>query len=84
MKLNINQIRGNDLSVDFECVCPSETFKGTPIEHLMKQRIYLTGYNDDYFFNTVNAEPRSFKCKCGKEYTQQWFRNGTCEIREIK
>jgi hypothetical protein len=74
---------GNDLSVYFYCICPSDLFKGSEIEDLMKERIYLYGYNDNYFFNTVNAAPRQFKCKCGKEYTQQWFVEGHVEVKEI-
>ncbi|MGD6876828.1 hypothetical protein [Bacillus infantis] len=83
MKLDIKHIGGRDLSVDFLCTCPSDLFKGTEIEHLMNERIRLSGYNDNYFFNTVNAEPRQFKCKCGKEYTQQWFNEGYVEVNEI-
>ncbi|WP_137743357.1 hypothetical protein [Robertmurraya siralis] len=83
MKLKIKKITGNDLSVDFECTCPNEKFKGTPIEDIMKTRIYLSGYNDDYFFDKVNAEPRLIRCKCGKEYTQQWFRDGRVIINQL-
>lgn len=83
MKLYITHIGGNDLAVDFQCTCPSDLFKGTEIEHLMKHRINLYGYNDNYFYNTVNAEPREFKCKCGKHYTQQWFSDGFVDIKEI-
>lgn len=83
MKLEIKHIAGNDLSVDFQCDCPHKSFVGTDIEHLMKHRIYLYGYNDNYFFNEVNNEPREFKCKCGKQYKQQWFRNGYVEVEEV-
>lgn len=82
MKLEIKHVSGNDLSVDFQCECPNESFIGTSIGHLMKHRIYLYGYNDSYFLNTVNAEPRQFKCKCGKQYTQQWFAEGYVEVKE--
>jgi hypothetical protein len=84
MKLEIKHVMGNDLAVDFQCDCPHESFIGTDIENIMKHRIYLYGYNDSYFFNNVNAQPRSFKCKCGKEYTQQWFNDGYVEVKEIK
>lgn len=83
MILQIKHLSGNDLAVDFHCTCPSNLFKGTQVENLMKERIYLYGYNDDYFFDKVNAAPRSFRCKCGKEYIQQWFKDGYVEVKEI-
>lgn len=82
MKLKINSIGGNDLAIDFKCTCPSDLFKGSDIEHLMKQRIHLYGYNDANFWGNVNKEPRKFNCKCGREYTQQWFVDGYVEVKE--
>jgi|GEM_PF-5092791 len=73
---------GNDLFAKFYCDCPSELFKGTPVEHIMKTNITLSGYNDDYFFDVDNKEPREYKCKCGKRYSYQWKRNGV-EVEEI-
>lgn len=73
----------NDLVVKFDCTCPNERWIGTKLEHLMNHRIVLWGYADANFFDNVNKEPRSFKCKCGKKYTQQWFTNGTVTIEEI-
>ena len=67
---------GNDLYFDLECTCPNSLFIGTDIEGIMKHRIKLTGYNDANFFDNVNAEPRKGKCKCGREFVYQWFRNG--------
>jgi hypothetical protein len=49
----------------------------------METTITLSGYADDYFFNGVNREPRTFKCKCNKIYKYQWFRDGV-ECEEIK
>jgi hypothetical protein len=84
MRLKIKRIGGNDLVVDFECTCPHEKYKDNEVlSKIMKTRINLYGYNDDYFFNTVNAAPRSFKCKCGKEYTQQWLNDGYVEVIEV-
>lgn len=82
-KLIVKHIGGRDLAVDFKCTCPSELFKGSKVEHLMKETIHLYGYNDANFWNNVNNEPRDFNCKCGKKYTQQWFANGYVEIREV-
>ena len=79
----IRFIGGNDLAVDFRCTCPSEMWKGTDIEHIMKERIHLHGYNDANFWDNVNSEPRKLTCKCGKSYTQQWFRNGYVVIKEL-
>jgi hypothetical protein len=66
----------NDLYAEFNCECPSEKFIGSPIEHLMKQKITLSGYNDNYFYEVVNIEPRIYKCKCGRQYKYQWFPYG--------
>ena len=77
MKLAINYIGGNDLSVDFTCSCPHMKFD------VLNHRIYLYGYNDTYFFQSVNAEPREFTCKCGKKYTQQWFNEGYVEVKVV-
>jgi len=76
MKRNKFKALGRDLFFDLKCTCPSKLFIGTSIEDLMKHRITLTGYNDNNFFDTVNAEPRKSICKCGREFTYQWFRDG--------
>ena len=78
MQLDIKHVSGNDLSVDFTCTCPHTKIEG------LNHRIYLYGYSDNYFFNEVNTEPREFRCKCGKKYTQQWFSKGYVEIKEIQ
>jgi hypothetical protein len=68
---------GRDLYFDLQCTCPDPLFKDSDIAHLMKRRITLTGYADDYFFDVVNKEPRQGKCSgCGRPYTVQWFRDG--------
>jgi hypothetical protein len=74
---------GRDMYFSFKCTCPSDLFKNTDIAHLMETTITLSGYADDYFFNEVNREPRTFKCKCNKIYKYQWFRDGV-ECEEIK
>jgi hypothetical protein len=85
MKLDIKRIGGNDLAVDFECICPNERYKDNEVlRDVMKTRMHLYGYNDSYFFNTVNEKPREFKCnECGKKYTQQWFKEGFVEVKEV-
>jgi len=72
----------NDLFCEFECTCPSESWRNTPIEHLMKEKIKFSGYNDNYFFDVVNREPKIRTCKCGKKYRYQWKREGV-EVEEI-
>lgn len=73
----------NDLFAEFECKCPSSRFKGSAIARHMKEKIKLTGYNDSYFFDVVNKELRSLKCKCGRKYAYQWKREGV-EIKQLK
>jgi len=67
---------GNDLHYRIECTCPSERWKDSPVAHIMKTEILLSGYADDFFFDEVNKSPRVTKCSCGKEYQYQWFRDG--------
>jgi hypothetical protein len=74
--IDIECITGRDLVAEFECDCPNERYKGSPIEHLMKHIIRLYGYNDTNFFDNVNKEPQTLTCKCGKEYRYQWTRDG--------
>lgn len=83
MELKWKVAGGNDLVVEFKCECPSALFIGTNIEHLMKQKIDLWGYADANFFDNVNSKPRNFKCKCGKEYSQQWFTDGKVIVETI-
>jgi hypothetical protein len=83
MKLDIKHVRGNDISVDFQCSCPHPSFKGTEVEEIMKRRIHLYGYADNFFFTVVNKEPREFKCGCGKKYSHQWFSEGFVELKEL-
>lgn len=51
-------------------------FKDTAIAHMMNRTIQLTGYDDDNFFDNVNAQPHDFRCQCGRPYRLQWFRDG--------
>jgi len=63
---------GNDLFVTTYCDCVDKRYN----HNLFKTKIDLSGYNDDYFFDEVNAEPRTHKCECGKEYRYRWTREG--------
>ena len=65
-----------DLFFDLECTCLDPRFAHSEIAHLFKTKVHCTGYADDNFFDNVNAEPRVFKCKCGREFQIQWFPNG--------
>lgn len=67
------RISRNDLYFEIHCTCPDEKWIGTNIEHIMKHKIVLTGYNDSNFFNNVNKESRESKCKCGRKFRYQWF-----------
>jgi len=81
--LEIESMR-NDLFAEFECECPREEFKDDPdLAKLFKTKIRLTGYNDSYFFDEVNKEPRVRECKCGRKYNIQWTRKGV-EVELIK
>lgn len=53
----------NDLYADYCC----------PQCH---KRTLLSGYNDSYFFERVNAAPREMQCQCGHKLTVQWTRAG--------
>lgn len=74
--LEIELSNGRDLYASIECACPSPNFIGSSIEHLMKKKIRLSGYNDNYFFEVVNKDPREFKCECGRAFKYQWKPNG--------
>lgn len=64
---------GNDLFADFECSCSPEKYKGTALASILKTQLQHSGYNDDYFFETVNKEQEEFSCHCcGKKYLIQW------------
>jgi len=84
MEVEFKGIGGRDLAAEFKCTYPSKLFKGTDIEHIMKETIRLSGYEDSHFFDVVNKEPRELTCRCGKEYTQQWFREGFVEVKELR
>lgn len=68
----------NDLFCDVgKCRCPSPTFIGSDIEHLMKKRIKLTGYWDKNFFENVNKEKRKYECGgCNMKFDYQWKTDG--------
>ena len=76
MKLKFKRL-GNDLYASAECTCPNPLFAESNIAHLMKRKITLVGCADSYFFDVVNAAPRSGKChQCGREFTYQWLKDG--------
>ena len=63
----------NDLYCDVECQCPDPRFADSSVAYLFKRKLKLNGYNDDYFFSTVNAQPREVTCQCGRQLRYQWF-----------
>lgn len=67
---------GNDLFVDIYCECPHKDYVGTPIAKIMKTKLTFSGYNDNYFFEEVNKEPKEMVCDCGRKYIYQWKRTG--------
>ena len=70
MKIKWKCIGGRDLmSDDIRCNCgKSDGF-------------YLSGYNDDYFFDHVNDSPHVEYCnKCQRNYWYQWNRDGTIDF----
>lgn len=61
---------GNDLFVDFRCLGCAEKLKKF-------KRLKFTGYNDNYFFNVVNKDFRSYSCEdCETEYLYKWTVDG--------
>ena len=74
IELKIEQVGGNDLlAQEVRCTCNNdELFKDKP--HLgIKRKVRLSGYNDRFFFDEVNKQPRNGKCRCGRAYTYQWL-----------
>jgi hypothetical protein len=67
---------GRDLYFELECTCPHPLFQDSDVSHLFKNKVKLRGYDDDYFFDTVNAAPRKGACSCGRTFQYQWFRDG--------
>ena len=83
MKLNYEAHR-NDLYAKFNCVCTDPKWKDSNASHLFKTKITLVGYDDDYFFDSVNEFPRKIECQCGICYNVQWFRDHVEVNKEIK
>lgn len=80
--LEINYL-GNDMFAQFKCTCPSPLFKDKPeLADSIKKTIRLSGYNDDYYWNVVNKEPRELTCECGKKYRYQWI-DGVVELERL-
>jgi len=75
MKLAFRSL-GRDLYVTTECECLDPRKTDSAVAHLFHTPVQLTGYADDYFFDSVNAEPRELKCKCGATFRYQWRRDG--------
>lgn len=67
---------GRDLYFDLSCTCTNPLFEGTSVADIMTHSVKLVGYADDNFFDNVNAAPRIGRCKCGREFRYQWFRDG--------
>lgn len=67
---------GRDLFCDVECSCADPEWTESPVGHLFKRKIKLTGYADDYFFEKVNADAHEITCECGWRLRYQWFRDG--------
>lgn len=63
---------GRDLFADVECTCKKELVPGV----MVNNKIKLTGYNDSYFFDEVNKEPRECACKCGRILHYRWTPDG--------
>ena len=81
MKLCSIEALGNDLySTIGNCNCKqfpdNETLKD------YRRYVRLSGYNDDNFFDKVNASPRSWTCSsCDAEFWYRWTRNGVMAVR---
>lgn len=71
-------IGGHDLGFEVRCECPSPLFENdpSPVLRAITHTFHLSGYADDNFFDNVNKEPRHSKCRCGRPFTYQWFRDG--------
>lgn len=68
---------GRDLYCNVDCRCLSERFKDHSILSVIHTVVNLIGYNDDYFFDIVNATDHEGHCKaCGRKYFYRWTRNG--------
>lgn len=81
MKLNYDSL-GRDLYAKFKCTCLDPKWKDSEVAHLFHTTIRLCGYNDAYFFDEVNKEPKEIKCDCGKLFKVQWFRDGVEVIKQ--
>lgn len=76
MQLSYECVGGRDIYAEkVECVCPHPLFIDSPVSHLMTNKIRLSGYDDDNFFDNVNKEPREGQCSCGRKFKFQWFRS---------
>ena len=84
MKLPISAL-GRDLFADFECTCPEPRYANDEVlSKYFNTKIKLSGYNDSYFFNEVNKEPRTVSCPtCNKKYQVQWLSDGV-EVQEVE
>lgn len=72
MNLTFTRARNDLYSEDVFCSCMNPKYPDLKLE----TRFQLTGYNDGYFFDTVNGHPNAGSCPtCGRKYWYQWFRS---------
>jgi hypothetical protein len=76
MFLKIKDHYRNDLfSEDIYCTCLDKKFLEDNLH--FNYRFSLSGYNDNYFFETVNKDIQHGKCSnCGREYEYRWDIHG--------
>ena len=74
--LKISSSNGRDMYAEMQCSCSNSKYKDGPLADIMKTTIRFTGYNDDYFFDVVNKEPRERVCECGRKFQFQWKSDG--------
>ena len=78
--LKITSNNARDLYADFKCTCPSERFKGTDIEDIMKTTITLRGYDDDYFFNITHFDITDSRVQVLARTLDICTENGKCTV----
>jgi hypothetical protein len=76
MFLKIKDYYRNDLfSEDIHCKCMNKKYLEDGLK--INYRFSLSGYNDNYFFETVNKNIRQGKCSnCGREFEFRWTMDG--------
>lgn len=76
MKLSYEYAGGRDLYAEkVSCNCPNPKYKDDPVlAKLLPTYIRLSGYDDNYFFESANKDPQHGQCSCGRKFVYQWFR----------